>query len=295
MLLYTHIGYIITYLIGGKIMDINSFTVLNNGVKMPWVGFGTFKIKDKNTAVSSVKEALRLGYRHIDTAAIYGNEEAVGEAIKESKVKREDIFLTSKLWNSEHDYDRALKAFDESLKKLGTDYLDLYLIHWPGKSNKDAWKALEKLYKDGRIKAIGVSNFKVHHLEELINECDIVPTVNQVEYHPEYPQTELHEFCKKHKIQLEAWGPLMQGKIFEIPVMKELSAKYGKTISEIALKWDLQMGVVTIPKSSTKARIKENMNLYDFEISEDDMKKIAELNIGKRIGPDPDLIADEIK
>jgi diketogulonate reductase-like aldo/keto reductase len=276
-------------------MDINSFTVLNNGVKMPWVGFGTFKIKDKNTAVSSVKEALRLGYRHIDTAAIYGNEEAVGEAIKDSKVKREDIFLTSKLWNSEHDYDRALKAFDESIKKLGTDYLDLYLIHWPGKSNKDAWRALEKLYKDGRIKAIGVSNFKVHHLEELINECDIVPTVNQVEYHPEYPQTELHEFCKKHKIQLEAWGPLMQGKIFEISLMKELSDKYGKTISQIALKWDLQMGVVTIPKSSTKARIKENMSLYDFEISEEDMKKIAELNIGERIGPDPDLIADEIK
>lgn len=276
-------------------MDINSFTVLNNGVKMPWVGFGTFRIKDENTAISSVKEALRLGYRHIDTAAIYGNEGAVGEAIKESKVKREDIFLTSKLWNSEHDYDRALKAFDESLKKLGTDYLDLYLIHWPGKSNKDAWKALEKLYKDGRIKAIGVSNFKVHHLEELINECDIVPTVNQVEYHPEYPQTELHEFCKKHKIQLEAWGPLMQGKIFEIPLMKELSDKYGKTISQIALKWDLQMGVVTIPKSSTKARIKENMSLYDFEISEEDMKKIEELNIGKRIGPDPDLIAHEIK
>lgn len=276
-------------------MDINSFTVLNNGVKMPWVGFGTFKIKDENTAISSVKEALRLGYRHIDTAAIYGNEEAVGQAIKESEVKREDIFLTSKLWNSEHDYDRALKAFDESLKKLGTDYLDLYLIHWPGKSNKDAWKALEKLYKDGRIKAIGVSNFKVHHLEELVNECDIVPTVNQVEYHPEYPQTELHEFCKKHKIQLEAWGPLMQGKIFEIPLMKELSDKYGKTISQIALKWDLQMGVVTIPKSSTKARIKENMDLYDFEISEEDMKKIAELNIGKRIGPDPDLIAHEIK
>lgn len=276
-------------------MDINSFTVLNNGIKMPWVGFGTFKIKDKNTAISSVKEALRLGYRHIDTAAIYGNEEAVGEAIKESKVKREDIFLTSKLWNSEHDYDRALKAFDESLKKLGTDYLDLYLIHWPGKSNKDTWKALEKLYKDGRIKAIGVSNFKVHHLEELINECDIVPTVNQVEYHPEYPQTELHEFCKKHKIQLEAWGPLMQGKIFDISLMKELSDKYGKTISQIALKWDLQMGVVTIPKSSTKARIKENMDLYDFEISKEDMKKIAELNIGKRIGPDPDLVAHEIK
>lgn len=276
-------------------MDINSFTVLNNGVKMPWVGFGTFRIKDENTAISSVKEALRLGYRHIDTAAIYGNEEAVGEAIKESKVKREDIFLTSKLWNSEHDYDRALKAFDESLKKLGTDYLDLYLIHWPGKSNKDSWKALEKLYKDGRIKAIGVSNFEVHHLEELINECDIVPTVNQVEYHPEYPQTELHEFCKKHKIQLEAWGPLMQGKIFQIPLMKELSDKYGKTISQIALRWDLQMGVVTIPKSSTKARIKENMDLYDFEISKEDMKTIEKLNIGKRIGPDPNIIAHEIK
>ncbi|MCD2347118.1 aldo/keto reductase [Clostridium guangxiense] len=272
------------------VMDINSFTVLNNGVRMPWVGFGTFKIKDKNTAVSSVKEALRLGYRHIDTAAIYGNEEAVGEAIKESSVKREDIFLTSKLWNTEHDYDKALNAFDESLRKLGTDYLDLYLIHWPQKSNTEPWKALEKLYKEGRIRAIGVSNFKVHHLEELINECDIVPTVNQVEYHPQFPQTEVHEFCKKHKIQLEAWGPLMQGKIFEIPLMKELSTKYGKTISQIALKWDLQMGVITIPKSSTKSRIKENMDLYNFEISAEDMKKIETLNTGKRIGPDPDTI-----
>lgn len=271
-------------------MDIKSYTTLHNGVKMPWLGFGTFKVKDYDTAVASVKEALRLGYRHIDTAAIYGNEEAVGAGIKESGIKREDIFLTSKVWNNDHGYDNALKAFEASIKRLGTDYLDLYLIHWPKTLNKETWKALEELYKEGKVKAIGVSNFKVHHLQELMESCEIVPMLNQVEYHPEFPQTEVHEYCKKHKIQLEAWGPLMQGKIFNIPLMKELAEKYGKTISQIALKWDLQMGVVTIPKSVTPSRIKENMELFHFEISEEDMKKIEKLNTDTRIGPDPDEI-----
>jgi diketogulonate reductase-like aldo/keto reductase len=199
---------------------------------------------------------LKLGYRHIDTAAIYENEEAVGVGIKESKVPREEIFLTSKVWNDDQGYENTLKAFDLSLKKLGTNYLDLYLIHWPKTLNKDTWRAMEKLYKEGKIKAIGVSNFKVHHLEDLLETAEIVPMVNQVEYHPQFPQTETHEFCKEHNIQLEAWGPLMQGKIFNIELMKELSSKYGKTIAQIALKWDLQMGVVTIPKSVTPSRIK---------------------------------------
>ncbi|WP_234123458.1 aldo/keto reductase [Clostridium hydrogenum] len=271
-------------------MDIKSYATLHNGVKMPWIGFGTFKVKDYDIAVASVKEALRLGYRHIDTAAVYGNEEAVGVGIKESGVKREDIFLTSKVWNSDQGYDSTLKAFETSINKLGVDYLDLYLIHWPKALNKETWRALEKLYKDGKVRAIGVSNFKVHHLEELLESAEIVPMVNQVEYHPEFPQAEVHEYCKNHKIQLEAWGPLMQGKIFNIPLMQELSVKYGRTISQIVLRWDLQMGVVTIPKSVTPSRIKENMELFDFVISEDDMKKIEALNSETRIGPDPDEI-----
>ncbi|AAK79919.1 diketogulonate reductase-like aldo/keto reductase [Clostridium acetobutylicum] len=271
-------------------LDINSFTVLNNGVKMPWLGFGTYKIEYEESSVDYIKTALKVGYRHLDTAAVYGNEPIVGKAVKESGIPRNEIFITSKVWNNKHGYDKTLKAFEDTLKRLDTDYLDLYLIHWPKTLNKETWKALEKLYKDGRVRAIGVSNFKVHHLEEILEDCEIVPMVNQVEYHPQFPQTEVHEFCKKNKIQLESWGPLMQGKIFDIPLMKELSLKYGKTISQIALRWDLQMGVVTIPKSINENRIKENCDLYDFEISKEDMKKIESLNTGVRIGHDPDTI-----
>lgn len=229
-------------------MNINSATTLHNGVKMPWLGFGTFKITEEGQVENSVLEALKVGYRHIDTAAVYGNEESVGRAMKNSGVKREEIFLTSKVWNSDQGYDSTLRAFEASLKRLDTNYLDLYLIHWPKPLNKETWRALEKLYKEKRVRAIGVSNFKVYHLEELMESCEIVPMVNQVEYHPRLQQTDLLEFCKKHNIQLEAWGPLMQGKIFDIPLMKELSEKYNKTISQIALRWDLQTGVVTIPK-----------------------------------------------
>lgn len=270
--------------------SIKEYSILSNGVKMPWLGFGTFKVPEGKVVEEAVKEALRLGYRHIDTAAIYKNEEGVGQAIKDSGVPREEIFLVSKVWNTDQGYESTLKAFETSLKKLQTDYLDLYLIHWPKALNKETWKALEKLYKEGRVKAIGVSNFKLHHLEELLEDAEIIPMVNQVEFHPQFPQTEIMEICKKHNIQLEAWGPLMQGKIFEILLMKELAEKYNKTISQIALRWDLQMGVVTIPKSITPERIKENMNIFDFEISKEDMDRIAQLNIGERIGPDPDHI-----
>jgi diketogulonate reductase-like aldo/keto reductase len=270
--------------------DLLSTVTLNNGVKMPWVGFGTFKVENGKTTIEAVKEALRVGYRHIDTAAVYQNEEGVGTAIKEGGVPREDIFLVSKVWNSDQGYETTLKAFETSLKKLQTDYLDLYLIHWPKALNKETWRALEKLYKEGRIKAIGVSNFKVHHLEDLMASSEIVPAVNQVEFHPQFPQDEVREFCIKHNIQLEAWGPLMQGKIFNIPLMQELAEKYGKTVSQIALRWDLQMGVVTIPKSITPERIKENSDIFDFELSKEDMDKIATLNTGERIGPDPDTI-----
>ncbi|MBM7684629.1 MAG: aldo/keto reductase [Epulopiscium sp.] len=269
-------------------MNINSATTLHNGVKMPWLGFGTFKITEEGQVENSVLEALKVGYRHIDTAAVYGNEESVGRAMKNSGVKREEIFLTSKVWNSDQGYDSTLRAFEASLKRLDTNYLDLYLIHWPKPLNKETWRALEKLYKEKRVRAIGVSNFKVYHLEELMESCEIVPMVNQVEYHPRLQQTDLLEFCKKHNIQLEAWGPLMQGKIFDIPLMKELSEKYNKTISQIALRWDLQTGVVTIPKSVTPERIKENSDIFDFEISKEDMERIAELNTGERVGTDPD-------
>ncbi|MCY6482960.1 aldo/keto reductase [Clostridium aestuarii] len=270
--------------------NIKDCTVLNNEVKMPWLGFGTFKVEDGNKIVDAVKKALEIGYSHIDTAAIYGNEAGVGQAIKESGIKREEIFLVSKVWNSEQGYESTLRAFDESLNKLNTDYLDLYLIHWPKELTKETWKALEKLYKEGRVRAIGVSNFKVHHLKELMEDAEIMPMVNQVEFHPQFPQTELIEFCKKNNIQLTAWGPLMQGKIFELPLMKELAQKYNKSIAQIALRWDLQMGVVTIPKSIKSERIKSNSEIFDFEISDEDMKRISELNTGVRIGPDPDNI-----
>lgn len=271
-------------------LDINSCTVLNNGVKMPWLGFGTYKIEYKDTSTQYIKMALEAGYRHIDTAAVYGNEPIVGKALKEYGIPRDKVFITSKVWNNKHGYDKTLKAFQDTLKRLDTDYLDLYLIHWPKKLNEDTWRAMEKLYKDGYIRAIGVSNFKIHHLKEIMKDSEIVPMVDQVEYHPQFPQTELHDFCKKNSIQLEAWGPLMQGKIFEIPLMKSLAEKYGRTISQIVLRWDLQMKIVTIPKSINENRIKENCNIYDFEISEEDMKRIESLNTGERIGHDPDTI-----
>lgn len=257
---------------------------------MPWLGFGTFKVTDEKQVVESVKEALRVGYRHIDTASIYGNEESVGQGIIESDIKRDEIFLVSKVWNTDQGYDSTLRAFEESLKKLKTDYLDLYLIHWPKEKNKETWKALERLYKEKRVRAIGVSNFKVHHLKELMADCEISPMVNQVEFHPQFLQTEIHEFCKNHNIQLEAWGPLMQGKVFEIELLNNLAKKYNRTVSQIVLRWDLQMGVVTIPKSINPVRIKENADIFDFEISDEDMKLIASLNTGERIGPDPDNI-----
>ncbi|AKN30367.1 glyoxal reductase [Clostridium carboxidivorans P7] len=267
--------------------NIKSYTILNNGVKMPWLGFGTYKADDKNSIVEVVKEALKIGYRHIDTAPFYNTEEGVGIAIKESKISREEIFLVSKVWNSDQGYEKTLQAFQTTIKKLGTNYLDLYLIHWPQPLSKETWKALEKLYKEGYIKAIGVSNFTTEQLEKLFQSIEILPMVNQVEFHPYLVQNNLIEFCKKHNIQLEAWSPLMRGKVFEIPLLKELSNKYKKTISQIVLRWDLQMGIVTIPKSTSPSRIKENADLFDFEISKEDIDKIKKLNINFRIGMDP--------
>ncbi|MCT6681926.1 aldo/keto reductase [Bacillus velezensis] len=266
---------------------------LHNGVEMPWFGIGVFKVKEGAELVNAVKTALVHGYRSVDTAAIYGNEEGVGEGIRqglqEAGLKREDIFVTSKVWNADLGYEETLKAFDTSLEKLGLDYLDLYLIHWPVEGKYiDAWRALETLYRDGRIKAIGVSNFQIHHLKHLMKETETKPMINQVEYHPRLTQKELLAFCTEQGIQLEAWSPLMQGQLLDHPVLQEIAEKYGKSAAQVILRWDLQNGVITIPKSTKKHRIEENANVFDFELSADDMKRIDDLNENLRVGPDPD-------
>lgn len=272
-----------------KITDLQGSFELHNGVQMPYFGLGVYLSKDGSEVINAVKEALNHGYRHIDTAAIYNNEEGVGKGVQESNVDRKDIFLVSKVWNTDQGYDATLKAFDASLERLGTDYLDLYLIHWPkGELSKETWKALEKLYKQKRVRAIGVSNFLQHHLEDLLTSAEIVPMVNQMEFHPYLVQQDLIDFCKSKGIQYEAWSPLMQGNIFDLNIMKNLASKYNKTIAQIVLRWDLQKGVVTIPKSSKKERIIANSDVFDFELSEEDVQLLDGLDKGKRFGPDPD-------
>ncbi|WP_416151904.1 aldo/keto reductase [Salipaludibacillus sp. HK11] len=258
---------------------------------MPWFGLGVFEVEEGEEIVATVQNALEVGYRSIDTAAGYNNEEGVGRAIAESAVPREDIFVTSKLANPDQGYEAALEAFEVTMKKLGLNYLDLYLIHWPlpakGKY-KETWKAFEKLYKDGRIKAIGVSNFKEAHLEDLMADCEIKPMVNQVEYHPRLTQKELKVYCEKHHIQLEAWSPLMQGRLLKEPALVKIAEKYQKTTAQVILRWDLQNEVITIPKSVKPERIAGNADIFNFELSEEDMIEINNLNENKRIGPDPD-------
>lgn len=269
--------------------NLQDTTTLHNGVKMPWFGLGVFKVKEGSEVVESVKAALKNGYKSIDTAAVYRNEEGVGQALKEAGVAREELFITTKVWNSEQGYESTLQAFETSLEKLGLDYLDLYLIHWPvaGKY-KETWKALEKLYKDGRVRAIGVSNFHVHHLKDLMADAEIKPMVNQVEYHPNLAQTELLEFCKAEGIQMEAWSPLKQGELLSEPTIVEIAEKHGKSPAQIILRWDLQNGVVTIPKSIKEHRIIENADSFDFELSTEDMDRLNSLNKDERVGPDPD-------
>ncbi|MGG3006876.1 aldo/keto reductase [Geobacillus stearothermophilus] len=262
---------------------------LHNGVKMPWVGLGVYKVKEGEEVRSAVRTALEIGYRHVDTAAFYENEEGVGQAIRESGIPREQVFVTTKVWNTDQGYETTLKAFDKSLKKLGFDYVDLYLVHWPVKGKyKETYKALEKLYKDGYVRAIGVSNFQIHHLQDVLADCEIKPMVNQVEYHPRLTQKELLTFCRENGIQLEAWSPLMRGEILTEPTIVEIGKKYGKTPAQVVLRWDLQHGVVTIPKSVTPARIKENADIFDFSLTDEEMKQIDALNLNKRVGPDPD-------
>ncbi|MGG3800486.1 aldo/keto reductase [Metabacillus fastidiosus] len=271
------------------IKSLHDTTTLHNGVKMPWFGLGVYKVEDGQEVINSVKSAIKAGYRSIDTAAIYKNEEGVGQAVKEAGIPREQLFITSKVWNSDQGYESTIAAFHESLKKLDLDYLDLYLIHWPVKETyKETWKAMETLYKEGKVKAIGVSNFHIHHLEDLMEEAEIIPMVNQVEYHPRLTQKELLSFCQNNNIQLEAWSPLARGRFFDDPILVELSRKYEKTAAQIILRWDLQTGVVTIPKSVHEHRIIENANIFDFELSNEDIAKIDSLNQNERVGSDPD-------
>ncbi|MGW9684653.1 aldo/keto reductase [Flagellimonas sp. 2504JD1-5] len=270
-----------------NITDLQGTFELNNGVQMPYFGLGVYLSKDGNEVVNAVKEALNHGYRHIDTASIYNNESGVGEGIKQSDVDRKDVFVVSKVWNSDQGYDSTLKAFDDSLDRLGLDYLDLYLIHWPKEQSKDTWKAMERLYRDKRVRAIGVSNFMQHHLEDLLKDANTIPMVNQMEFHPYLVQQDLIDFCRQKNIQYEAWSPMMQGNIFEIPQLQDLAKKYNKTVAQIVLRWDLQKGVMTIPKSSKKDRIISNADIFDFELGHEDVKLLDSLNRNRRFGPDP--------
>jgi diketogulonate reductase-like aldo/keto reductase len=271
-----------------KITDIKGFTILSNGLKMPYLGLGVYQVNDGKEVINSVNFALEAGYRHIDTASLYGNESGVGKAVRESSIPRSEIFVTSKVWNSDQGYDSTLRAFDKSLKLLGFDYLDLYLVHWPVRGKfKDTWKALEKLYKEKSVKAIGVSNFLIHQLEDLFTSLEIRPMVNQVEFHPYLVQQPLIDFCVKNNIQFESWSPLMQGNITKVDLLNKLAEKYQKTTAQIVLRWNLQKGVVTIPKSVHKDRIISNSQLFDFELSEADVKEIDGLDKSYRFGADP--------
>lgn len=268
--------------------SIKDSTRLNNGLDMPWLGFGVFKVKDGEEVEKAVRQALEIGYRSIDTAAVYGNERGVGQALRESAVPREEIFLTTKVWNDDLRAKRTGEAFEESLQRLGAEYVDLYLIHWPVKGYyHEAWQVLEEIYQSGRAKAIGVSNFMVYHLEDLLRHSQIVPAVNQVEFHPRLVQPGLLKFCQDHKIQVEAWSPLMRGQIADEPRIQELAAKYHRTPAQVVLRWDLQHEVVTIPKSTHANRIAENAQIFDFELSQEDMNALDALDEGKRTGPDP--------
>jgi diketogulonate reductase-like aldo/keto reductase len=253
-----------------KISDIRGTVELKNGVPMPYFGLGVFQVHDGEEVIQAVKDALSAGYRHIDTASLYGNERGVGRAVAETGIPRKEIFVTSKVWNSDQGYDSTLRAFDKSLKLLGFEYLDLYLVHWPVKGKYlDTWKALERLYSEDQVRAIGVSNF----LQQ---------------FHPRLVQQRLMDYCSSHTIQYEAWSPLMQGKIFSVKELQALGAIYRKDVGQIVLRWSLQKGVVTIPKSVHRERIISNAQVFDFEITAEDMLAIDRLDLNQRVGADPD-------
>jgi len=268
---------------------IQDCAVLHNGVKLPWLGFGVFQIPKDEDGVQMLQWAFEAGYRSVDTAMVYYNEETVGQAVKASGIPRQELFITTKVWNRDQGYESTLAAFDASLKRLQLETLDLYLIHWPEKGKfQDTWRALEKLYRDGRVRAIGVCNFMVHHLEVLLQTAEIVPMVNQVEFHPRLQTPTLYEYCKEKGIQLEAWAPLMKGQVMDIPELQQLGQKYGKAPTQITLNWMISCGVVTIPKSSKRERIFANADIFDFELTPQEMELINGLDQNLRIGEDPD-------
>ena len=260
-----------------------NFKILSNGVKMPSIGFGTYKSGSDEETAKIIKYALEVGYKQIDTASFYGNEVGIGNGIKESGINREDIFLVTKLWNDDHGYDKTIEAFNKSLERLQVDYIDLYLIHWPNKLNSETWKAFEHLYKTGKVKSIGVCNFKIGHLEELKKTAEIMPMVNQVEIHPQSSKNDMLRYCEENNIQLVAWSPIMRGKLFSNELILGLAEKYKKTIAQIILRWHVQRGIIPIPKSSNEGRIKENLSIFDFELSNDDMSIIDSLNEGDNV------------
>ncbi|GLV79139.1 aldo/keto reductase [Streptomyces hygroscopicus] len=267
------------------------FITLNNGVRMPQLGFGVWQVPDDEAQVA-VRHALDAGYRSIDTAAIYGNEEGTGKALAASGIARDELFVTTKLWNGDQGYDSTLRAFDTSLTKLGLDYVDLYLIHWPlPQTDKyvDTWKAFEKIYSEGRAKAIGLSNFHPAHIQRLLSETSVAPAIDQIELHPQLQQAELRAFNARHDIVTEAWSPLGQGKgLLDNPTLAAIAKKHGKSPAQVVLRWHLDLGNVVIPKSVTPSRIKENIDVFDFELDSEDLSAISALDSGNRLGPDPE-------
>lgn len=263
---------------------------LHDGARIPQVGLGVWQTPD-NEAAPAVKAALDAGYRHVDTAAVYENEQGVGEGIRQAGLPRSDIFLTTKLWNTDQGYEQTLKAFEASLKRLGTDYVDLYLIHWPSAHRGlfvDTWKALVTLKEEGRAKSIGVSNFYPEHIEKIVAETGVVPVINQIELHPDFQQRETRAFHEKHKIATQSWSPLGQGKLLGHPVIAEIAQKLGRTPAQVIIRWHIDNGLVVIPKSVTPSRIVENFKVFDFKLSTEDLDRLNGLDdAGARIGPDP--------
>lgn len=273
-------------------MNLTSTYTLNNGVSIPIIGLGTFQTPEGKEVEDSVRWALDIGYRHIDTASFYENEDGVGKAIADSGVNREDIFLTTKVWNTEQGYEETLAAFDRSRKKLRSDIIDLYLVHWPIKDTfQETWKAMEKLYADGKVRAIGVSNFLVHHIEALLKDAEVVPAVNQVEWHPFVFQRELLDFCRDRGIRFEAWSPLTRGRFFGHETIKSIAEHHGKSPAQILIRWDIQHEVISIPKSTHRERIRENSEIFDFELSREEMEALNAQDKNIRIGPHPDIFA----
>ena len=280
-------------------VDQNSTLKLANGVEIPCIGFGMWQTPDNTVGVNSVLSAIKAGYRHIDTAQAYGNEDCVGKAVRECGVDRKDLFITTKIWNSNHSYDLVMSSFAQSLKELDTSYVDLLLIHWPNpamyrsrwqKANAETWKAMEELYEAGKVRAIGISNFRKHHIDALLETAKIKPMVNQIRLCPGETQDDIVEYCRSLGMILEAYSPLGTGKIFDVPQMKELAEKYDRSIAQICIRWSLQQGYLPLPKSVTPSRIEENLRVFDFELDEDDVRLIADLKGCVGLSGDPDIM-----